>query len=70
MEDCFYKLFYVDNPNPKSIFEVWVYSDVDRETETVTGYEVRQFSLSEQKIELTRKDVVETMKEHPELKLW
>ena len=55
---------------PATLYETVVYSDVDEEKETVTGYSLGGFRKSEETLEVTKKEILEISKEHPEYKLW
>lgn len=68
MGGLFLQIIFVDYPN--DMFSAWVYSEVDEETETVLDYEVRSISKDEDPSGFTKEDIIELMKEHPELKLW
>ena len=68
MGGLFLVVAFLDSPN--DVFTSWIYSDVDQETKTVSGYEVRTVRLEEEKSELTKEEILEAVKEHPELKLW
>ena len=62
------QIIFIDQP--ENVFTAWVYSNVDEESQTVYDYEVRMFLLEETKSELTKDQILELIKEHPELKLW
>lgn len=48
-----------------------VYSFVDEDTKTVTGYTVRSVMIDEEtKTELTKEEILNIVAEHPELELW
>ena len=65
----FIYVIFIDNP--KYYYSAWVYSFVDEDTEKITGYSVRRFSCEDdQETELTREQILNDLKEHPELKLW
>ncbi len=64
----FIQFIFIDKP--EKVFTAWVYSDVDEDAEKVVGYSVRRISLDERKNELSREQIFQEMKEHPELKLW
>lgn len=51
-------------------FNIWVYSDVNEQTEKVSNYEVRAIFLEEEKINLTQEQLLEEVKERPEFKFW
>ena len=54
-------------------FYARVYSDVDRETETVTGYEVRQFGIEEMGEDFkpyTKEEILGILEDDLESKLW
>ncbi len=55
---------------PDDIFRTTIYSYVDKNTRKVIGYELRTFTLTEEKSNLTQKDILEFNKEHPEHKIW
>ena len=55
---------------PETLYETSVYSDVDEETETITGYHLRGFRKSEETTDFTKEQILELLKEHPEYKLW
>jgi hypothetical protein len=62
----FINLLFIDAPD--RIFQTNIYSYV--KGETITNYEVRGFSLFADETELTKEDILEIIKEHPENKLW
>ena len=64
----FIQIIFIDKP--EKVFTAWVYSDVDEDAEKVVGYSVRRICLDERKNELSREQIFQAMKEHPELKLW
>lgn len=61
-------IVFLDNPD--DIFTAWVYSSVDEQTETILDYSVRSIKIEEEKSGLTKEDIQEIIKEHPENKLW
>ena len=65
---AFIQIVFLDSPN--DVFSAWVYSSVDDETETVLDYSVRSIKLNDEESELTKEDIQEIIKEHPENKLW
>ena len=65
---AFIRIIFLDLPS--RIFESWVYSGVNEEKEEVTGYEVRGVHLDKEVYDFKREEILETMKEHPELKAW
>ena len=65
---AFIHIVFLDSPN--DVFSAWVYSSVDEETETVLDYSVRSIKLNDEESELTKEDIQEIIKEHPENKLW
>lgn len=64
----FLQITFIDYPD--DVFSSWIYSGVDEKQEKVLDYEVRSFSLNEEKSGFTKDEILEIMKEHPELKLW
>lgn len=60
---------FLDEPN--TLFDAWVYSDVDEDTNTVVDYRVKRFSPREDtSLGMTKDDILAIIKEHPENKLW
>lgn len=73
VEPCYFgglflQITFIDYPD--DVFSSWIYSGVDEEQEKVLDYEVRSFSKNEEKSGFTMDELLEIMKEHPELKLW
>ena len=64
----FIRFIFVDSPN--NMFSAWVYSEVDEDREVVTGYSVRSITLQDDNSGITKSQILELSKEHPELKLW
>lgn len=64
----FIQIIFLDNTS--KMFVSWVYSGVDEDKELVTDYEVRYVKVDEQSYDFKKEDILETMKEHPELKAW
>ena len=64
----FLQIVFIDKP--ENIFCVNVYSDVDMQREVVTGYRVQHMELAKEKNESTKEEMLQIMKEHPELKMW
>ena len=64
----FLQIVFIDKP--ENIFRANVYSDVDMQREVVTGYHVQYMDLDKEKNESTKQEMLQIMKEHPELKLW
>lgn len=52
------------------IFNTWIYSYVDENTETVVDYQVRGVKIIEEDSEFTKEEIVSIIEEHPENKLW
>lgn len=65
---AFIQIVFLDNPD--DIFSCWVYSTVDEAMETVVSYSVHSIRLEDEKSGLTKEDIQEIIKEHPENKLW
>ena len=61
-------IIFVDHPD--DFYSSWIYSTVDAEREIVLDYEIRNFSLDEEKTGCTKEDIMEYVEEHPEFKLW
>ena len=64
----FIYFIFLDAPN--KIFNTWIYSYVDENTETVVDYQVRGVKIIEENAEFTKEEILSIIKEHPENKLW
>lgn len=64
----FVYFIFLDAPN--KIFDTWVYSYVDEDTETVVDYQVRGVQIIEEDAGFTKEEILSIIKEHPENKLW
>lgn len=61
--------FFIDNPD--IIFNAWVYSSVDVSNKAITDYEVRgSIIISDDYTGLTREEVMENLKNNPQIKVW
>ena len=63
-------IHFVFIDHPENIFWAHVYSDVDVEAEKVTGYHVNNVDMEKEKNSATKEEMLQVIKEHPELKLW
>ncbi len=61
-------VIFVDMPD--RVFDVWVYSYVNKKTEKITSYEVRSVRIEEEPIKNTKEDIMNAVREEPNLKLW
>lgn len=64
----FIDIIFLDLPN--RVFSSWVYSYVDDETKMITGYEVRDVTIKEELIEISKEEILNDVKENPKFKLW
>lgn len=64
----FVQITFVDHPT--HLFNAWVYSDVDRDTEKIVGYQVRRITKDEEPLDLTKEGILEIVSKDPDLKLW
>ena len=64
----FIQFIFIDSPS--EMFTTWVYSDVDEDAGKITGYSVRDITLATDDSGFTKEEILELMKEHPELKIW
>ena len=64
----FIRIVFLDMPD--RFFAAWVYSFVDEDAKKVTGYEVRSVSIQEERTGFIKEEILEIVKEHPELKFW
>lgn len=65
---AFIDIIFLDLPD--RVFSSWVYSYVDGETNVITGYEVRSVTIQEELIEISKEEILNDVKEDPNLKLW
>lgn len=65
---AFIDIIFLDLPN--RVFSSWVYSYVDGETNVITGYEVMSVTIQEELIEISKEEILNDVKEDPNLKLW
>ncbi len=65
---AYIQIIFLDLPN--RVFTAWVYSDVDEEERTVSNYQLRTIDIEEATLEITKEELLQDLKEHPELKLW
>lgn len=65
---AFIAISFVDKPD--KVFVSWVYSTVDSETETVTGYEVRYVEFYCDDETMTTEEIQQYLKEVPKAKVW
>jgi cell division protein FtsI (penicillin-binding protein 3) len=64
----FIQFTFIEKPN--KIFTTWVYSDVDEQKETISNYECRGLKLEDYESDITKEELLQITKEHPEIKLW
>ena len=63
-------IYFVFLDAPNKIFNTWIYSYVDEDTETIVDYQVRGMKMLEGDPELTKEEILSFIEEHPENKLW
>lgn len=63
-------MYIVFLDNPKQVFEAWVYGIIEDEDNGVVGYDVRLCRPSKEENELSKNEILQIIKEHPENKLW
>ena len=68
MGGLFISIVFIDMP--ETVFNAWVYSEVDKEKEIITDYVVLSIKVAEEKTALTKEEILQIIKEHPENKLW
>lgn len=64
----FIRITFLDLPD--RVFCSWVYSYVDEDTKTITGYDVRYVSIEDERTDFTREELLQAHEEMPELKWW
>ena len=55
---------------PDRVFSSWIYSNVDEQKEIVESYEFRSISIEKETTGMTKKDILQAVKEMDGLKLW
>lgn len=68
MGGLFISIVFIDMP--ETVFNAWVYSEVDKEKEIITDYVVLSIKVAEEKTALTKEEILQIIKEHPANKLW
>lgn len=68
MGGLFISIVFIDMP--ETVFNSWVYSEVDTEKEIITDYVVLSIKVAEEKTTFTKEEILQIIKEHPENKLW
>lgn len=68
MGGLFVYFTFIDAPD--KVFSVCIYSDVNEDSGTVTGYEIFNVSLQDEDSGFTKDEILKLVKEHPEHKLW
>lgn len=63
-------VYFVFLDAPNKIFNTWIYSYVDENTETVVDYQVRGVKIIEENSEFTKEEIMSIIEGHPENKLW
>lgn len=64
----FIRITFLDMPD--RIFGSWIYSSVDEEKGVVESYELHSISIEEGRTHMTKEEILQIVKEVPELKLW
>jgi len=64
----FILFIFFDAPNV--IFNTWIYSYVDEDTETVVDYDIRHVDINCDDSGFTKEEILSIIEEHPENKLW
>jgi len=64
----FLQITFLDAPD--KLFSSVVYSSVNEESKQVTGYNCWGVSLEAEDTGITKEDILEIVKDHPEIKLW
>jgi len=65
MGGLFIQFVFIDVPD--KLFSAWVYSDVDTKTRRMSNYEVRNITVEEMENPLPKEEILQIVKEHPEL---
>lgn len=55
---------------PEKMFDAWIYSSVDVEKRTISGYQVQTIRVSEEEGTLAKEEILRIIKENPINKLW
>lgn len=65
---AFIRITFLDMPN--RVFSSWIYSEVNEDKEIVESYEFRSISIEEETTDMTKKDILQAIKEMDGIKLW
>ena len=65
---AFIRITFLDMPN--RVFGSWIYSEVNEDKEIVESYEFRSISIEEETTDMTKKDILQAIKEMDGIKLW
>lgn len=68
MGGLFIMFSFIDKP--EGIFSTWVYSEVNEATREVSNYTVTGIKLEDVKNDMTKEEILNFMKDHPEVKLF
>lgn len=62
------QFMFIDHP--EYLFSAYVYSTVDMEKRKVVNYSVHYISVRGNRYEMTTEEILDSLKVHPEMKLW
>lgn len=62
------QFMFIDHP--EYLFNAYVYSTVDVEKRKVVNYSVHYISVRGNEYEMTKQEILDSLKVHPEMKLW
>lgn len=64
------RILFMFIDHPEYLFSAYVYSTIDMEKMKVENYSVHYISVIDKENEMTKEEILDSMKVHPELKLW
>lgn len=65
---AFIRITFLDMPD--RVFSAWIYSNVDEKKEVVESYDFRSIAIEEERTDMTKEDILQSIKEMDGLKLW
>lgn len=64
------RILFLFIDHPEYLFSAYVYSTVDMEKKEIVGYSVLYINVIDKEFGMTKEEIIDSMKVHPELKLW
>ena len=64
------RILFMFIDHPECLFSAYVYSTVDMEKRKVVSYSVHYICVKDNEFDITKEEILDSLKVHPELKLW